>query len=85
VGRWTSRCAATAGRARCAAAHRHGDRRQRNPARAEIPGLKNFAGQVVHSHGYDDASEWQGRDALVIGTGNSGHDIAQDLYSSGRA
>jgi len=49
----------------------------------EIPGLKNFAGQVVHSHGYDDASEWQGRDALVIGTGNSGHDIAQDLYSSG--
>jgi len=51
----------------------------------EIPGLKNFAGQVVHSHGYDDASEWQGRDALVIGTGNSGHDIAQDLLSSGGA
>jgi len=49
----------------------------------EIAGLKNFAGRVVHSHGYDDASEWKGRDALVIGTGNSGHDIAQDLYSNG--
>jgi putative flavoprotein involved in K+ transport len=49
----------------------------------EIAGLKNFAGRVVHSHEYDEASEWRGRDALVIGTGNSGHDIAQDLYSNG--
>ena len=49
----------------------------------EISGLKSFAGRVVHSHGYDQATEWRGRDALVIGTGNSGHDIAQDLYSNG--
>jgi putative flavoprotein involved in K+ transport len=49
----------------------------------EIAGLENFAGRVVHSHEYDEASEWRGRDALVIGTGNSGHDIAQDLYSNG--
>jgi putative flavoprotein involved in K+ transport len=49
----------------------------------EIPGLESFAGRVVHSHEYDDASGWKGRDALVIGTGNSGHDIAQDLYSNG--
>src|SRR5207302_9645742 len=26
---------------------------------------------------------WKGKNALVIGSGNSGHDIAQDLYSSG--
>jgi putative flavoprotein involved in K+ transport len=49
----------------------------------DIPGLKNFAGKTVHSSGYDDGENWKGKRALVIGTGNSGHDIAQDLYSSG--
>ncbi|MCA6115925.1 NAD(P)/FAD-dependent oxidoreductase [Bradyrhizobium sp. WSM 1738] len=49
----------------------------------EIPGLKDFAGKVVHSSQYDDGENWKGKRAIVIGTGNSGHDIAQDLYSSG--
>ncbi len=49
----------------------------------DIPGLKNFAGKTVHSSGYDDGENWKGKRALVIGTGNSGHDIAQDLHSSG--
>jgi cation diffusion facilitator CzcD-associated flavoprotein CzcO len=49
----------------------------------DIPGLKNFAGVVLHSSRYDDGEAWQGKTALVIGTGNSGHDIAQDLHSSG--
>jgi len=49
----------------------------------DIPGLKNFGGQIVHSSGYDDGENWKGKRALVIGTGNSGHDIAQDLHSSG--
>jgi len=53
------------------------------PNRPEIPGLPNFKGRVVHSHEYGDAAEWEGRDAIVIGTGNSGHDIAQDLHSNG--
>src|SRR5262249_34189238 len=42
-----------------------------------------FHGQVLHSSQYDDGEAWKGKRALVIGTGNSGHDIAQDLYSSG--
>jgi thioredoxin reductase len=49
----------------------------------DIPGLKNFAGTVLHSSQYGDGETWQGKRALVIGTGNSGHDIAQDLHSSG--
>jgi putative flavoprotein involved in K+ transport len=49
----------------------------------EIPGLSNFAGRVIHSHDYDDATKWKGRDAIVVGTGTSGHDIAQDLHSGG--
>jgi cation diffusion facilitator CzcD-associated flavoprotein CzcO len=49
----------------------------------DIPGLKNFAGKAVHSSGYEDGENFKGKRAIVIGTGNSGHDIAQDLYSSG--
>ncbi|MSP66884.1 MAG: NAD(P)/FAD-dependent oxidoreductase [Alphaproteobacteria bacterium] len=53
------------------------------PIVPEIPGLANFGGRVVHSSQYGDSTEWKGRNALVFGTGNSGHDIAQDLQSNG--
>ena len=53
------------------------------PNLPDIPSLKNFAGTVLHSSQYDDGEAWKGKKALVIGTGNSGHDIAQDLHSSG--
>jgi putative flavoprotein involved in K+ transport len=53
------------------------------PSVPDIPGLNNFAGTVIHSSRYTDGEEWKGKKALVIGTGNSGHDIAQDLHSSG--
>jgi cation diffusion facilitator CzcD-associated flavoprotein CzcO len=53
------------------------------PNRPQIAGLEDFGGAVLHSSEYGDATEWQGRNALVVGTGNSGHDIAQDLHSNG--
>lgn len=53
------------------------------PSVPEIAGLKDFAGKVMHSSRYDDGESWKGKRAIVIGTGNSGHDIAQDLCSSG--
>jgi thioredoxin reductase len=53
------------------------------PNLPDIPSLKNFTGAVLHSSRYDDGEAWKGKQALVIGTGNSGHDIAQDLHSSG--
>jgi cation diffusion facilitator CzcD-associated flavoprotein CzcO len=53
------------------------------PNLPDIPSLKNFSGQVLHASQYDDGENWTGKRALVIGTGNSGHDIAQDLHSSG--
>jgi cation diffusion facilitator CzcD-associated flavoprotein CzcO len=53
------------------------------PNLPDIPTLRNFAGKILHSSQYDDGEAWKGRNVLVIGTGNSGHDIAQDLYSSG--
>ena len=48
-----------------------------------IPTLDAFAGTVMHSSQYQDGDAWAGKRVLVIGTGNSGHDIAQDLQSSG--
>lgn len=49
----------------------------------DIPTLDNFKGTVAHSSRYEDGENWTGKRAIVIGTGNSGHDIAQDLHSSG--
>jgi len=51
--------------------------------RPEIPGLERFEGPVHHSSQYTDGDDWTGKRAIVIGTGNSGHDISQDLWSSG--
>ena len=53
------------------------------PNLPDIPTLRNFAGKVLHSSQYDDGEAWKGKNVLVVGTGNSGHDIAQDLHSSG--
>ena len=49
----------------------------------KIPTLDIFDGPVVHSRRYHDGDDWAGINAIVIGCGNSGHDISQDLYSSG--
>jgi len=53
------------------------------PNLPDIPGLNDFTGTVLHSSQYTDGEDWRDRRAMVIGTGNSGHDIAQDLHSSG--
>jgi putative flavoprotein involved in K+ transport len=52
------------------------------PSIPTIATLENFKGTVLHSHQYTDSEAWKGKSALIIGTGNSGHDIAQDLYSA---
>jgi len=45
--------------------------------------LRNFGGKILHSSQYVDGEEWKGKKRPGHRTGNSGHDIAQDLYSSG--
>ena len=51
--------------------------------RPEIPTIDRFAGTILHSSDYGDGDDWAGKNAIVIGCGNSGHDISQDLYASG--
>ena len=53
------------------------------PKLPRIPGLDSFDGTVMHSGAYTNGADWSGRKAIVLGTGNSAHDVAQDLHASG--
>ena len=55
------------------------------PKMPDLPGLKEFRGAVRHSGHYGSGMDWAGKRALVLGTGTSGHDVAQDLAVSGAA
>ena len=55
------------------------------PNLPDIPTLERFEGEVMHAGRYTDGARWAGRRALIVGTGTSAHDIAQDLWSSGAA
>jgi Pyridine nucleotide-disulphide oxidoreductase len=55
------------------------------PVVPDLPGLQDFAGPVVHSGHFADAERWNGRKVLVVGSGTSGHDVAQELHAHGAA
>ncbi|KAJ6075889.1 hypothetical protein N7499_007870 [Penicillium canescens] len=50
-----------------------------------FPGQESFQGKVYHGSQHRDASESdvRGKKVIVVGTGNSGHDIAQNYYENG--
>jgi putative flavoprotein involved in K+ transport len=47
------------------------------------PGRESFAGELLHAHEYRNPKPFAGRDVLVVGTGNSGTEIAAELASGG--
>jgi putative flavoprotein involved in K+ transport len=47
------------------------------------PGRETFAGHLVHSSEYRDTGPYSGKDVLVVGSGNSGAEIAVDLVDGG--
>lgn len=49
----------------------------------DMPGLRDFEGQVKHSSEFTSGRDYKGKHAIVVGTGNSAHDVAQDLYLNG--
>lgn len=53
------------------------------PSTPDPPGLADFAGTKVHSGDFKRAEQGNGRKALVLGTGTSGHDVAQELAAHG--
>ncbi len=55
----------------------------RRPRIPDWPGIKAFSGELVHSSDYRNPEPYAGRDVLVVGTGNSGAEIAVDLVEGG--
>jgi len=49
----------------------------------DMPGLNEFEGSVTHAANFTSGAAYQGRNVVVFGTGNSGHDLAQELHASG--
>ena len=53
------------------------------PSRPPMPGLEQFKGRAVHSSEFTRGSDYADQCAIVVGTGVSGHDVAQELYENG--
>ncbi|KAJ8762953.1 hypothetical protein K2173_023082 [Erythroxylum novogranatense] len=49
----------------------------------KVPGLECFDGKYIHSNKYDNGKIYEGKQVLVVGSGNSGMEIAYDLYNWG--
>lgn len=55
----------------------------RRPHMPSFPGVDRFHGAVLHSRDYRHGAAFKGRSVLVVGFGNSGAEIAVDLYEQG--
>ncbi|WP_249374705.1 NAD(P)/FAD-dependent oxidoreductase [Streptomyces sp. I05A-00742] len=55
----------------------------RVPFVPDWPGLDGFTGQVLHASAFRNAAPFTGRDVLVVGTGNSGAEIASIVSRGG--
>jgi cation diffusion facilitator CzcD-associated flavoprotein CzcO len=53
------------------------------PRLLDQPGSGTFRGPILHASDYRDGSPFRGRDVLVVGTGNTGAEIAVDLAEHG--
>lgn len=49
------------------------------PLMPKLPGLSNFRGRVLHSHHYRQPEDMTGKRVVVLGGGQSGRDISQEL------
>lgn len=53
------------------------------PFMPEYPGRADFTGELTHASRYRNAEPYRGRDVLVVGSGNTGAEIAVDLVEGG--
>ncbi|TKY61836.1 indole-3-pyruvate monooxygenase YUCCA10 [Spatholobus suberectus] len=54
-----------------------------DPFVPEVEGLGSFPGKVLHSTGFASGKEFKDEHVLVVGSGNSGMEIALDLVNHG--
>jgi len=55
----------------------------RQPLTPSWPGQETFPGKIIHSSAYKNGAEFKGQNVLVVGFGNSGGEIAIDLFEHG--
>ncbi|HWH45706.1 MAG TPA: NAD(P)/FAD-dependent oxidoreductase [Thermoleophilaceae bacterium] len=55
----------------------------REPHMPEWPGREGFTGDLIHGSEYRNPDPYRGRDVLVVGSGNTGAEIAVDLVEGG--
>jgi putative flavoprotein involved in K+ transport len=53
------------------------------PEIPEFPGAEKFTGKQHHSSQHSGGEGWTGRKCVVVGSNNSAHDIAADLWEHG--
>ncbi|MDU8914111.1 NAD(P)/FAD-dependent oxidoreductase [Aestuariicoccus sp. MJ-SS9] len=53
--------------------------RDRIPTIPVWPGMDGFGGKIVHAADFGDVAQYEGRNVLVIGAGNSGTDVLNHL------
>lgn len=53
------------------------------PVMPDLPGKEVFKGTVMHSATYMNAKAWKGKKGVIIGTGNTAHDVAEDMVDAG--
>lgn len=56
-----------------------------NPVMPPYPGTHTYGGALLHSSAYRSAEQFAGRRVLVVGTGNSGAEIALDLVKQAQS
>lgn len=55
------------------------------PRLPQWPGQESYTGALAHAASYRDPAPYEGQDVLVVGTGNTGAEIAVDLAEGGAA
>ncbi|HEX6350944.1 MAG TPA: NAD(P)-binding domain-containing protein, partial [Candidatus Dormibacteraeota bacterium] len=55
----------------------------RRPHLPDWPGRSGYTGRLIHSSEYRNPAPFRGSDVLVVGSGNSGAEIAADLVDGG--
>lgn len=53
------------------------------PFLPDLPGQEEYRGTLIHAVDYRGHGDWVGKKAVVVGSGVSGHDLAQDLAEHG--
>ncbi|KAK2686284.1 hypothetical protein QWA68_014845 [Fusarium oxysporum] len=53
------------------------------PVWPNIANKDAFKGVLIHSVNYTNAKAWTGKSGIVVGTANTAHDVADDMYEAG--